>query len=96
MNSKMFILHDSEGNEIGRFVSNKTKEELLEELNKMGKTQKHQDENKDIPQENKYNRLRKLAWDMYSKMKSLSTDLRPLRKSMKEFHKFIIYEEKEL
>lgn len=43
----------------------------------------------------KYNKLRSLAWNMYTKMQNLSSDLRPLRKSMEEFHHFIIYEEKE-
>lgn len=42
----------------------------------------------------KYNKLRKLAWNMYTSMQNLSTDTTGIRKAMEEFHHFICFEEK--
>jgi hypothetical protein len=40
----------------------------------------------------KMEKLRWLADEMYFRMQTLSTDLRPLRKAMEEYHNFIIHE----
>lgn len=40
----------------------------------------------------KLDKMRRLADEMYFRMKTLSTDLRPLRKAMEDYHNFIIHE----
>lgn len=40
----------------------------------------------------KMEKLRRLADEMYFRMQTLSTDLRPLRKAMEDYHNFIIHE----
>ena len=40
----------------------------------------------------KMEKLRRLADEMYFRMQTLSTDLRPLRKAMDDYHNFIIHE----
>jgi hypothetical protein len=40
----------------------------------------------------KIEKLKSLADEMYFRMQTLSTDLRPLRKAMEDYHNFIIHE----
>ena len=40
----------------------------------------------------KLDKMRRLADEMYFRMQTLSTDLRPLRKAMEDYHDFIIHE----
>lgn len=40
----------------------------------------------------KLEKMRRLADEMYFRMQTLSTDLRPLRKAMEDYHNFIINE----
>ena len=40
----------------------------------------------------KLDKLKNLADEMYFRMQTLSTDLRPLRKAMEDYHNFIIHE----
>ena len=40
----------------------------------------------------KLDKMRRLADEMYFRMQTLSTDLRPLRKAMDDYHNFIIHE----
>ena len=40
----------------------------------------------------KLDKLKRLADEMYFRMQTLSTDLRPLRKAMKDYQNFIINE----
>lgn len=40
----------------------------------------------------KMEKLKRLADEMYFRMQTLSTDLRPLRKAMEDYHDFIIHE----
>jgi hypothetical protein len=40
----------------------------------------------------KLDKMRRLADEMYFRMQTLSTDLRPLRKAMEDYHNFIIHE----
>ena len=40
----------------------------------------------------KMEKMRRLADEMYFRMQTLSTDLRPLRKAMEDYHNFIINE----
>lgn len=40
----------------------------------------------------KLDKMRRLADEMYFRMQTLSTDLRPLRKAMEDYHNFIINE----
>lgn len=40
----------------------------------------------------KLEKMKRLADEMYFRMQTLSTDLRPLRKAMEDYHNFIINE----
>ena len=40
----------------------------------------------------KLDKLKRLADEMYFRMQTLSTDIRPLRKAMEDYHNFIIHE----
>ena len=40
----------------------------------------------------KLDKLKRLADEMYFRIQTLSTDLRPLRKAMEDYHNFIINE----